>query len=322
MNLTHVSFLVYIITVGGPLDRSCQLEGTLELVEERKRVLQRQLEQVERLSEGLKVEIGEVEGEDPSHPIITLPHPPTESQEEKPAICPGTPVQDTDKLDTPTLSESPTVVTQGKDGVELTHSPATPGREPSVHQELNSPFSIDNADISGAFAGRLTTTDDGLLSIYQRIEDNDPPGIVEVGCSSFLFGRICASEDEDEGVRRLIGLSFDDSEDSSDAISPPRPPALPPSLTATPSMGMGSASPSQRAISSPNRTPSFDTIDFRTGMSGHRALGSTRTADPRGTPGSTRRMMKMSDHMGISRIRGPAARPKSTAAGTPTKGAA
>lgn len=286
------------------------------MVEQRRLELQRQLAQIERLSDRLKTQIDQVEAEDPTHPIITLP-PSMDAQEEAPNSCPGTPDR---KLETPTLSESPTVVTQGDDGVELTHSPSTPGRDPSLPAHMGSPFSIDNADIASAFPRRLTTTDDGLLSIYQRIEDNDPPGIVDIGCSSLLFGRICASEDDDEGVRQLIGLSFDDSEGSTDVmISPPRPTALPPSLTATPSMGRGSVSPSpsQRPLPSPARTQSFDNIDFRTGMSCHRALGSTRAADPRANRGTIR---MMSQHMGIGRIRGPS---KSSASSvSSTKGGA
>ena len=306
-------------TVGGPLDRSCQLEGTLTLVEQRKLHLQRQLEQVEQLSVRLKTEIEEVEAEGPTHPIITLPIAPDESKEERSTSCPGTPTQGEEKPSTPTICESPTVVTEGDDGVELTHSPSTPGRDPSMPTTLGSPFSIDNADINGHFPRRLSTAEDGLLSIYQRIEDNDPPGIVEVGCSSFLFGRICASDDDDD-ARQLIGLSFDDSE-GSDVISPPRPPALPPSISSN--ISMGSASPSQRPISSPHRTSSFDTIDFRTGMSGHRALLSTRTADPRAVPQSRGRALMMSQHMGIGRIRGPiSARPRSTTPNASRKGTA
>ena len=315
LKLTYNSRFFYIITVGGPLDRSCQLEGTLDLVEHRKLELQRQLEQVERLSQGLKAGIEEIEGQDPTHPIITLPPPPIDQeQQNKPtSSCPGTPVH-TGKFDTPNLYESPTVVTEGDNGVELSHSPVTPGRDASSPTDIGSPFTIDNADINGRYA-RLSAAEDGLLSLYQKIEDNEPPSIVEVGCSSFLFGRMCASEDDDDGMRRLIGLSFDESESSNEI---PPPPALPPSIAATPSMVTGSSSSSaQRPLSSPHRTPSFDTIDFRTGMSGHRALGSTRAADPRAVPRGRVRMM--SEHCGISRIRG---RKATKASNKITKGAA
>jgi len=284
------------------LDTSCQLEGTLILVEQRRHDLQCQLAQAERVLERLKADIEVVEVEDPSHPIITLPPVSIAPQEEAPASCPGTPIQMVDKSSTPTLCESPTILTEGDDGVELTHSPSTPGRDPYMPTDLGSPFTIDNADLSAQFSRRLSTAEDGLLSIYQRMEDNEPPGIVEVGCSSFLFGRICASNDDDEeGVRRLIGLSFDS--EGSDVISPPRPPTLTSSLATSPSMG--SASPSQRPLPSPHRTSSFDTIDFRTGMSGHRALLSARTADSRVAPQSRGRALLMSAHMGIGRIRAP-----------------
>ena len=112
--------------MGGPLDRSCQLEGTLDMVEQRKLELQRELDQIERVSIRLKEEIDGVEEEDPTHPIITLPQPPSESKEDAPDNCPVTPVQTIDK---PFVTESPTLVTEGDDCVELTHSPLTPGRD-------------------------------------------------------------------------------------------------------------------------------------------------------------------------------------------------
>jgi hypothetical protein len=291
-----------LVKVGGPLDRSCQLEGTLDIVEQRKLELQRELSQIERVSIHLKEQIDGVEEEDPTHPIITLPQPPSESKEDALVNCPETPVQ---TMDRPFVTESPTVVTEGNDCVELTHSPLTPRRDRhSLPHNVGSPFSIDNADLSGHF-NRLSTAEEGFLSIYQRMDDNDPPGIVDLGCSSMLFGRICASQDDEEdGMKRLIGLSFDS--EGSDMI-PPRPPTLSPSITADPS----NASVTHRSVTSPQRTASFDTIDFRTGMSGHRGALSSRTSDPRATPRRNIRMM--SSHMGIGRIRcTPPTKPKAT----------
>lgn len=288
----------FAVSVGGPLDKSCQFEGTLYMVERRRKELQRQLEQFERLSHSLKADIEELEGQDPTHPVITLPPvPETQEQSLNPAgSCPSTPVPS--KLDFP-IPLSPTIVTAGADGVELTENfnlPRTPGRQPDSPTELTSPYSIDNSDITRHYSN---LTGGKNLSLY-RVEDATS-SMAQFGCSSLLsFGQNYYDSDDEDGIAEgLVGLSFD-SETSDTAAN--RPPAL----TCTPRMQGVCAVP--RAVSSPHiysppRTPSFDTIDFRTGMSGHRGLLSTRTADPRATPRG--RLLMMSEHMGISRMRGP-----------------
>jgi hypothetical protein len=289
------------------LDKSCQFEGTLFIVERRRKELQRQLEHFERLSHSLKADIEELEGQDPTHPIITLP-PAPETQEQAPnptVTSPSTPVPT--KLDSP-IPVSPTIVTAGADGVELTENlypPQTPDRQPDSPIELPSPYSIDNSDIASRLNNSdITTrfsnlTGENNLSLYQV--ENATSTMAQFGCSSFLsFGQSIYDSDGDEDmVDGLVGLSFD-SETSDTAAN--RPPAL----TCTPRLQGVCAVP--RAVSSPHmysppRTPSFDAIDFRTGMSGHRGLMSTRTADPRAAPRFRPRMM--SEHMGISRMRGP-----------------
>ena len=271
------------------------------MVERRRKEVQRQLEHFERLSHSLKADIEELDQQDPTYPIITLPPAPeTQERAPNPAVTsPSTPVPT--KLDSPT-PDSPTIVRAGADGFELTenlHPPQTPDRQPGSPMELPSPYSIDNSDITTRFSNM---TGGNNLSLY-RVE-NATSTLAQFGCSSFLsFGQSAYDSDGDDNmVDGLVGLSFD-SETSDTAANPP--PFSPPSLTCTPRMQGVCATPS--AVHSPNmysprRTSSFDTINFRTGMSGHRGLLSTRTADPRTAPRG--RPLMMSEHMGISRMRG------------------
>lgn len=275
------------------------------MMELRKTELKRQLEQTERLTEFLAAELKDLEAQEPTHPIITEP-PPTFQEQHSPnqvSSCPGTPV--TYKVES-SVPQSPTVITSGVHGVELTEntSPITPGdpispgrSQPQSPPVLGSPYSIDNADLnSGVYTSRTGGRDHQAMSLYRAEEDG--PGLVHFGCSSLLFGRVCESDDEDVVDGRLIGLSFD-----SDNSNSPNTPGSP-ILTCTPSLGsMGPPAAPRHTLASPQRTSSFDTIDFRTGMSGHRALLSTRTADPRSVPAARSAIRMMSDHKGISKIR-------------------
>ena len=107
-------------------------------------------------------------------------------------------------------------------------------------------------------------------------------------------------------MKRLIGLSFD-SEGSDEIASSPSTDTV----TVHHCRPLIRISLLYRSVTSPQRTASFDTIDFRTGMSGHRGALSSRTSDPRATPRRNIRMM--SSHMGIGRIRcTPPTKPKAT----------
>ena len=55
----------------------------------------------------------------------------------------------------------------------------------------------------------------------------------------------------------------------------------------------------------PTLTSSFDAIDFRTGMSGHRGLTNAKKNAAMHSPGARRSIMMMSEHRGIGRVRGP-----------------
>jgi hypothetical protein len=61
--------------VGGPSDKSCELEGIYDIVATRRHELSRQLEQFERRSAGLLDRIQLEQSSEPIRPIIMLPSP-------------------------------------------------------------------------------------------------------------------------------------------------------------------------------------------------------------------------------------------------------
>ena len=285
--------------MGQPIEKSCQLEGTLDMIELRKKQLQRQLEEVERVSESLKSSIEEVQNEEPTHPVITTlpiltPAVSLEHVPESGGTSPCTPNKANEEEQVHSAPHSPSIVaSDGTDGVEVTeHTPGAIVRHPHSPGLIGSPCTIDNSDITSHY-NRLVSSGANLMSMYEPTE-NDHPDSVEFGCASF-FGKRYASDEEECGMGRLIGLSFD-SEGSENMAENHIHRST---LSSTPSRGVASRSFS----SAPPASASFDTVDFRTGMSGHRALLSTRTSDRRTMP-SKREVLRMSQHMGISKLRG------------------
>lgn len=228
-----------LVKIGGPLDKSCELEGMHEMMEQRRQELQRQLKQVERLSTGLLDRILYEQQREPTHPILTL-------------------------APSATISEDQVIEPSSPDRHVITaawSSPATPGQESVTGSILKSgtPHTIDNSDLT--------------LSAY--VDENKRPQSVEFSCGvSFPFG-----EDDAPYVR-----SFDSIEASPRATRR-EPAAMTHSLE---QLDLGGTSES-----------SYDTVDFRTGRSGHLGLGSSQTADRRGNSTSRGQIRMMGEHRGI-----------------------
>jgi hypothetical protein len=66
------SFL-FIIVVGGTLDKSCQLEGMMESVISKEQELQKALDEIKLLRGGLRNEIEMEQQQTPEHPVICAP---------------------------------------------------------------------------------------------------------------------------------------------------------------------------------------------------------------------------------------------------------
>jgi hypothetical protein len=230
------------LTVGGPLDKSCELEGIYDILELRKLKIRRKIEEVERLSASIQERIQFEQTQEPSHPILTLaPQPP---QLEDVVASPQSP-------DRGLTSEDSLI-------------PITPRNYSTTpvdsYLQSRTPNTIDNSD----------------LDVTAFVDENVRFRSIEFGCGlSFPLG----------GDERNSGRSFDSVDTRARLISN--------SATSIPqSMG-------QPDLAAAPSSSSFDAVDFRTGLSGHRGLGSTKTPDRR-SMGSTRGNIRMmGEHRGI-----------------------
>ena len=150
--------------------------------------------------------------------------------------------------------------------------PLTPGRDThSLYGHENNlssrtPNTIDNSDLA--------------LSSY--VDENARPRSIEFGCGvSFTL----AGDNLAAGVR-----SFDGSDGRTRLFNNTSTPPIAQSPIMQPDIGAAPAA------------SSFDTgmVNFRTGLSGHRGLGSTKTPDRRGGQGQIRgQVRQMGEHRGI-----------------------
>jgi len=263
-------------SVGGPLDASCRLEGLLDTVVNRGSDLQKELDENDRIEESLRREIAAEHQKEPSHPIVA-DKPKIEesiaSGDTKETQEPTTPTPNTTGLPrTPDVSPETAYIVDGlrvgRDGITAFGKPAA---------FPFSPNSIDNADLGNP----------GLPG-YRRNTSRDESDFY--GCG-FLGGHV-----------RLFA----------DAEQPSSPIRMPDHGNASPTRMVDHGNENRlRAASadghpnlSPTLTSSFDTIDFRTGMSGHRGLNNTKKMHAGHSPIPRSRLM-MSEHRGIGRARGP-----------------
>jgi hypothetical protein len=255
----HQSFIVSSpVSVGGPLETSCQLQGTLCIVKERQQALQRQLVELEAQSDMLQRRIDAERMKEPSHPVITPPGPstPTTASAPSPVSVPSSP-------------EVRVTASYDGDGVEVEEARDGP---------LLSPHTIDNSDLS-------LYVDDGR---HSPLENIIVPEHIGVGCGTFLFAEPCGElEEEVDGLR---GLSY------AEGTSGARPETTRSSIERDVSAGY------QGRHLSPTPTRSFETVNFRTGMSGHRGLGRQQDTARHVPP---RQVRFMGEHRGLSKIRGP-----------------
>jgi hypothetical protein len=292
-------FLLYII-VGGPLEKACRLEGLLDTVINRGKDLQRELEENNRIEEALRREIQTEMQVEPEHPVITDIPDLTED-----TIEPITPKASgmNKELQQPacgTPNESPLSVTGSlKKSTDL-----------SQYQIRPLPHSpSDNNDVTPEFRAPG-------LPVYrtrQASSFEDESMLADYGCGAAILGN---------SAFRLFTTS------TSAVEHHPRQLHENQYSVVAQTNSYGSTSSRFRSMSSDahhqhhgdlGSTSSFDAIDFRTGMSGHRGLNKSSTANSSKvngtnnyhhyghhspTPHSGSRFM-MSEHRGIARVRGP-----------------
>jgi hypothetical protein len=246
--------------VGGPLEKSCRLEGLLDTVINRGKDLQKELDENNRIEESIRREINAELLVEPNHPVVT----------EAPRIFENlSPASSSDACE-------PTTPRSGKNDVAL-HYPRTPelspntllinGRPSDLRDYENHAFpftshSRDNADLCGP----------GLPG-YRRNETG-----YDFACGASLLGNNVHLFTQPDTYMLESAQNRRDRSNSSDGVNHP---SLGPALTS-----------------------SFDTIDFRTGMSGHRGLTNAKP-NPGHSPTPRGARLRMSEHRGIGRARGP-----------------
>lgn len=289
-----------LVKVGGPLEKACRLEGLLDTVINRGKDLQRELEENNRIEEALRREIQTEMQIEPEHPVITDIPDLTED-----IIEPITPKASgmNKELQQPafgTPNESPLSETSSvKKSTDL-----------SQYQIRPLPHSpSDNNDVTPEFRAP------GLPAYRTRQASSfdDESMLADYGCGAAILGN---------SAFRLFTTS------SSAVEHHPRQLHENPYSVVAQTNSYGNTSSRFRSMSSDAQhhhhgdlgsTSSFDAIDFRTGMSGHRGLNKSSTANSSKvngtnnyyhyghhspTPHSGSRFM-MSEHRGIARVRGP-----------------
>jgi hypothetical protein len=307
LSLTLVCFLVIdLLSVSGPQESVCRLEGLLETIEERGRGLQATLNENRQVELSLHGQIQAEMQSEPIHPVI----------EEVP------------ELDL--LGEDGDDQKQGKNKENWTEHPSTPrtpdgrssspnmsrqsgshSREPgsagSVEARVGTAFSQSPASIDNADLRRGTS-----IPVYRRTVSEDDMDQLAFGCGAALLGQ--GSSGLFSGGAPNIMAPFESLGDVQEAYHNTQ--------TSSPA-GSGQPARPRSAMDhhqhyqnphdnypAPTLTSSFDGINFRTGMSGHRGLSHatiTSAAHHSPTP-RYRHMRMMSEHRGIARARGPPSR--------------
>lgn len=297
-------------SVGGPLNESCKLEGMLETVRAREEDLQRSLDEVQQLAHGLREKIDFERSQPDLHPVIKLPSLLDEEIEngndendisgssaalQEPATPPKIKNTSNSSEEIPLVESSdsssvntdvdlrPRLGSHDHHGVTV-HSPAhsCPG--------LTDGVGIDGKYVDGPSPG---------LPCYRINTEDEFHGIsLGFGCGTALFGeRLLESQPGD--ADSLMALSFDDSlvEDANTVGGATVP------LPSSNGIPIGESPPRNEYTL---RSGSFDGINFRTGMSGHRGLSSARKKSSPSAP--PRQVRMMSVHSGIGAARAAAAR--------------
>eukprot|EP00980_Cylindrotheca_fusiformis_P011895 scaffold2830_cov131-Cylindrotheca_fusiformis.AAC.16 len=304
----HISILTYPLNhpptcfvkspVGGPLEKSCRLEGMLDSVLQKRMQLQKQVDELTLLANGLREQIKIEDDKPEEHPVISA------------------------------RKERPQINDENDDEVEKQH-PATPPKQPTV---LQSPPSTDSTEVEVGIhqtpvlmaqrhiyensparscpmpmRDHNSVTEDHLqqpfmdeqsagLPRYRISNDDNELGITGslFGCGSALFGERLLELDGNsrnllEGMNSMV-LSFDDEEATLGGRS----------------HNTARTTDDSTYRSMPTRTGSFDGgagVNFRTGMSGHRGLTQVKKkASP--SSHSRREIRMMSDHRGVGHVRG------------------
>lgn len=269
-----------LCAVGGPLDQSCRLEGLLGTIEGRGKDLQTALDENRQIEENLRKQIEAELQSEPTHPVISDPPPIEEitlssSRDHSEASHPTTPIADFHEspyMRTPekVAADSPALTLPTSTGT--THGCA---RSPNSIRAPRSPNSIDNSDVHGqSFPG------------YRRTVSEDDLDQFAFGCGAVFLGQSGIFGDGHQARSDLLPSSGPEGGEFSNLRA------------------RSSLTDALMMHATPTLTSSFDGIDFRTGLSGHRALTSATKPGVGSSPTTrSRTILKMSAHRGISRTK-------------------
>jgi hypothetical protein len=289
----------------------------LQSVERKQRELQRELDEVNRLTEGLRDKVRLEQQHPEEHPVISARQIIEDDENNVSAVGlnPSTP----QKI-TKTGSSSPMMglhLTQSTDSTEVElgdprtpaqyeqmnnqlvlHSPAHSCPMPSVNQ-LDQPFMDGHS--TGLPRYRINSADDDLHGLTWGF-----------GCGTTLFGERLIGHDSDTG--NIMALSFDDSlVDDAATIGAHSRGGL--TNTSLPASTGGESANNGSSL----RSSSFECVNFRTGMSGHRGLSRQVRVKKNASPIARREIRMMGEHRGIASARGKL-KPRPNSQSQPTLG--
>lgn len=267
---------MFLFLVGGPLDNVCRLEGLLDTVARRGSDLQKELDDNKKIEADLSKQIEFGFSMEPSHPIVT---------ENRALSVAGS-------FDQPDL-ECLTPVSGANSAGKNLHYFNTP--EPTGR---STDFFIDSSPENGH------SSDVDLSSLPQNsIEDTDIQRIPRL--PSY---RIMPDENLDViyGCGALLGNSYVFTRDVHNARNTFEPPAIEePVDEAQENNRRSNGSHSPNPGLSASFSSSFDAVDFRTGMSGHRALNTSKFKNAHSPNQRGHGRLMMSQHAGIGQARRP-----------------
>lgn len=280
-------------TVNGPLESNCRLEGLLDTVIRRGIDLQKELDENNKIEASLRKEIEIGLMKEPSYPVVS----------EEPTII----VADSfEKSDTDCSSPCSTTANTGnkdehystpertRSNEFLDANYATKGDDSNFIARLNS---IDNSDICAA----------PRLPSYRQMPDENFDYIY--GCGAALLGNAHIFSNVVQGPdhhhrNRLDGSSLEyHDEDGTDSNN---------GRTRHHNTSRSSSSNVSNPGLSSSLSASFDAVDFRTGLSGHRALNVAKTRVDLSPKQRSGVRLMMSAHSGLGRLRGPTNRTNTT----------
>mmetsp|Transcript_7205 Transcript_7205/g.10324 ORF Transcript_7205/g.10324 Transcript_7205/m.10324 type:complete len:583 (-) Transcript_7205:126-1874(-) len=264
-----------LVKIGAPIEKGCQMEGMINSSQKERLELERKLAQLTEMEKTMSNKLNDILSKPEEYPVIGEPMTPGSHHANddymQPSLSPGKNMRHT-SIDHISSSDSDTI----------SSCPLSPLSPPSINgynrpngettehavfldvENSNSTLQIPTISITAGLAETQHTVGRSLL------------------CTSVLPSR-SGSTDEDDQIE-AVELKY-----RSAAVS------------AVPSHFRPASAERISRINSEERSESRTGLDFRTGLSGHFALTSTRRKDSRSS--NSREVRFMGDHRGIAAIK-------------------